>query len=169
MSLNRLVTKDISWLSSLCPGTGVAVVVEPLEPAAAPPVVVAVTALVELAGVLTGTIEGAGLVELAGFGVEIAAGAGLVELAGALPDSGAVTGPGELAGVLVGTVAGVAPAEPVAAPLAAGAAIVWLLLLFPSWSWPFLPVRNWSTALAMSWNKVAKKVKIWLSSFCPCC
>src|SRR2546423_15212950 len=123
MSWNRLVTKDISWLSSLCPCAGVAVVVEPLEPAAALLVVVAVTALVELAGVLTGTKEGAG--------------------------------PGELAEGLLGSVAGVAPAEPVAAPLtplAAVAAIVWLLLLSPSWSWPIPPVRNWSTALAMAWN-----------------
>jgi hypothetical protein len=167
MSLNRLVTKDINWPSSLCPCAGV--VVEPLEPAAALPVVVADTALVELAGVLTGTVEGAALAELGGFEVEIAAGAGLGELAGALPDIGAVTGPGELAGGLLGTVAGVVPTDPVAAPPAAGAVVVWLLLLFPSWSWPFLPVRNWSTTLAMSWNKVAKKVKIWLSSFCPCC
>ena len=149
MSWNRLVTSDSIWLRSVCPCAGVVVAVELVEPAAALPVVVA--ALVEVAGVLTGTIEGAGKVELAGLVIEVGTGAGLETLACGL----------------LGTVAGVAPAEPVAAPLAAGAAIVLLLSL--SWSWPFPLVRNWSTILEMSWNKLAKKVKIWLSSFCPCC
>jgi hypothetical protein len=140
---------DNSWLSSFCPCAGVPVVVEPGELAAVLPVVVAVTALVELAGVLTDTIEGAGLAELAGVVVEVAAGAGPGELAESPPGVGGVSGLGELTGGLPGTVAGVAPAEPVAAPLP--------------------PVKNWSTALAMSWNKLAINVNNWLSSFCPCC
>jgi hypothetical protein len=133
----RLVTKDNSWLSSLCPGA--VVVVEPVELAAALPVVVAVTALVELTGVLTATIEGSGLVELAGLVIEVCTGAGLGELTGAPPDDGAVTGLGELSGRLLEAVAGVPLAESVA--VAAVAAIVWLLSWSPSVSWPFPPVR----------------------------
>jgi hypothetical protein len=147
MSWNSLVTNDNSWLRSVGPCAGVVVAVELVEPAA--PVVV--TALGEAAGVLTGTIDGAGLVDLAGLVIEVGTGAGVETLACGL----------------LGTVAGVAPAEPVAAPLAAVAAIVWLLSL--SWPWPFPLVRNWSTILAMSWNKLAKKAKTWLSSVCPCC
>jgi hypothetical protein len=103
------------------------------------PLVVAVTPLLELAGALTEK-TGAALMELAGLAAEVGAVAGLEESAGAPADVGAVSALGEL----VGTVAGVGPLELVAAPLS--------------------PVRNWSTAAAMSWNRLAKKLKNRLAS-----